>query len=189
MYIPKLLPWENAARRVAFWRARGKRPAAVAGTFDLLHGGHIDLLKHAWSAGDRTIVCLRSDESAERLKGPGRPVVEFRERAAILAALSTVDLIVPFPLPGCADETPAGLLELLRPHALVTGARPGVRLPGEEFCGWVDYVPRSWDISTSVRIATIESAGLLKFAAKHRNAPAAAKRQGITIAPPRWLPP
>jgi len=86
------------------------RPAArvvfTNGVFDLLHGGHIELLWFARGLGDILVVGVNDDASVRRLKGSSRPVFPLEERMEILAALKPVSLLVPF-----AEDTP---LELIR---------------------------------------------------------------------------
>lgn len=99
-----------------FVRRSGGRLVATGGCFDLLHPGHISLLRHARSLGDALVVCLNSDESVRDRKGADRPVVTAHDRARILLELSSVDAVAVFDEP-----TPTGLLERLRPHVWVKG--------------------------------------------------------------------
>ena len=107
------MTWDEAVA----WR-RGVTGAVVFtnGVFDLLHPGHIDVLRHARSHGDALIVGLNSDSSVRRLKGPDRPVRTEAERAYVLAALGDVDAVVTF-----SEETPLALIRRLRPDVLVKG--------------------------------------------------------------------
>lgn len=98
-------------------RERGGVLVAAGGCFDLLHPGHVDLLRRARDMGDALIVCLNSDASVRALKGPGRPVQTAADRARVLAALDAVDAVAVFDEP-----TPAELLERLRPSIWVKGA-------------------------------------------------------------------
>ncbi|MQM25630.1 PfkB family carbohydrate kinase [Glycomyces albidus] len=98
-------------------RERGGVLVAAGGCFDLLHPGHIDLLRRARDMGDALIVCINSDASVRELKGPGRPVQTAADRARVLAALDAVDAVAVFDEP-----TPADLLERLRPSIWVKGA-------------------------------------------------------------------
>jgi rfaE bifunctional protein nucleotidyltransferase chain/domain len=82
----------------------------------LLHSGHVDLLTTARSLGAALIVGLNTDASVKRLKGPGRPVRSESERAYVLAALESVDLVVTFD-----DDTPLELVRALRPDVIVKG--------------------------------------------------------------------
>jgi rfaE bifunctional protein nucleotidyltransferase chain/domain/rfaE bifunctional protein kinase chain/domain len=103
----------DLARRV---RAAGGTVVATGGCFDLLHAGHVSLLKTARSLGDCLIVCLNSDGSVRRLKGDGRPLNHAADRAAVLAALGSVDAIAVF-----EEDTPCAVLGRLRPDIWVKG--------------------------------------------------------------------
>jgi D-beta-D-heptose 7-phosphate kinase/D-beta-D-heptose 1-phosphate adenosyltransferase len=102
------------ARRV---RRQGGVVVAAGGCFDLLHAGHIQLLQAARAMGNCLIVCLNSDRSVRRLKGPGRPVVGEEDRRRVVEALGCVDAVVLFD-----EDTPAQGLERLRPHVFAKGA-------------------------------------------------------------------
>ena len=107
----------SAARmQVQAWRSSGEKVVFTNGCFDLLHPGHIHLLHHARALGDRLVVGLNTDESVHRLKGPGRPIVSEEDRAAVLSALGSVDLVVLF-----GEDTPLLLIKALRPDILVKG--------------------------------------------------------------------
>jgi len=112
---PTALPdaFEVAARV----RRAGGRLVATGGCFDLLHRGHISLLNQARALGDALIVCLNSDASVRRAKGPGRPVVPHEDRARVLNALAAVDGVAIF-----EEKTPAALLAQLQPDIWVKGA-------------------------------------------------------------------
>ncbi|MFN2608390.1 MAG: PfkB family carbohydrate kinase [Acidimicrobiales bacterium] len=97
-------------------RQRGGTVVASGGCFDLLHAGHVRTLEAARALGDCLVVCLNSDASVRRLKGEGRPVVPQADRAAVLLGLGCVDAVAFFD-----DDTPAPLLERLRPHLFVKG--------------------------------------------------------------------
>jgi len=99
------------------------------GVFDLLHVGHVRLLQFTRTQGDNLIVAINSDPSAQRVKGPDRPVVPAHERAEILRALRCVDDVQIFD-----DDTPELLLQRLRPNVLVKGpACMGRTIPGAAF--------------------------------------------------------
>ncbi|MEU8381573.1 D-glycero-beta-D-manno-heptose 1-phosphate adenylyltransferase [Streptosporangium sp. NPDC048865] len=97
-------------------RAAGGRLIATGGCFDLLHAGHVSLLRRARALGDALIVCVNSDESVRRLKGRGRPVVGERDRVEVLRALECVDAVAVFD-----DDTPCALIDRLRPDVWVKG--------------------------------------------------------------------
>jgi len=86
------------------------------GVFDLLHPGHIDVLEAARAHGDALVVGLNSDSSVRRLKGPTRPVRSEAERAYVLAALRSVDVVVVF-----EEDTPLRLVLALTPDVIVKG--------------------------------------------------------------------
>jgi rfaE bifunctional protein nucleotidyltransferase chain/domain/rfaE bifunctional protein kinase chain/domain len=114
-------------------RARGGTVVATGGCFDLLHAGHVRMLEAARALGDGLVVCLNSDASVQRLKGPDRPLVAARERATVLAALACVDAVAVFD-----EDTPTALLELLRPDLWVKGGDyAGETLPeAEALASW-----------------------------------------------------
>ncbi|MBB2912042.1 rfaE bifunctional protein nucleotidyltransferase chain/domain/rfaE bifunctional protein kinase chain/domain [Streptosporangium becharense] len=97
-------------------RATGGRLIATGGCFDLLHAGHVSLLRRARALGDALIVCVNSDASVRRLKGPGRPVVGEQDRVEVLRALECVDAVAVF-----TEDTPEALIERLRPDVWVKG--------------------------------------------------------------------
>ena len=113
----KIVPLAAALDAAAGWRARGQRVGFTNGCFDLLHPGHVSLLRQARQAADRLIIGLNSDASVRRLKGADRPVQCEAARAQVLASLETVDLVVVF-----AEDTPVRLIETLRPDCLVKGS-------------------------------------------------------------------
>jgi len=113
----KVLPLPLALDQVARWRRNGLRIGFTNGCFDLLHPGHVSLLSQARAQCDRLVVGLNSDASVTRLKGPGRPVQSEQARAAVLASLASVDLVVLF-----EEDTPLGLISEIKPELLVKGA-------------------------------------------------------------------
>ena len=102
---------------VAGWKRSGLRVGFTNGCFDLLHAGHISLIRQARAACDRLIVGLNTDASVKRLKGEGRPVNGEHARAVVLASLADVDAVTLFD-----DDTPIELIKVLKPDVLVKGA-------------------------------------------------------------------
>lgn len=102
---------------VTQWHRHGEKIVFTNGCFDLIHPGHIQLLREAARLGDKLIVALNSDASIKRLKGPQRPVQNQEDRMAIMAAIRGVDMVVLFD-----EDTPYHLIENLRPDILVKGA-------------------------------------------------------------------
>jgi D-beta-D-heptose 7-phosphate kinase/D-beta-D-heptose 1-phosphate adenosyltransferase len=113
----KSRPTPRVLEQVERWRLRGLKIGFTNGCFDLLHPGHVALLAQARAACDRLVVGLNSDASVARLKGADRPVQQEAARAAVLASLSSVDLVVVFP-----EDTPMALIEAIRPDVLIKGA-------------------------------------------------------------------
>jgi D-beta-D-heptose 7-phosphate kinase/D-beta-D-heptose 1-phosphate adenosyltransferase len=113
----KIVTLAAAAEAAERWRQRGWRVGFTNGCFDLLHPGHVHILEQARANCDRLIVGLNADASIMRLKGPTRPVQNEHARAAVLASLTTVDLVCVF-----GEDTPISLIEAIRPSLLVKGA-------------------------------------------------------------------
>lgn len=114
----KIAPSPATAKdTVDLWRKQGLKVGFTNGCFDLLHPGHISLLRQSRAACDRLIVGLNSDASVKRLKGETRPVQNETARSAVLASLSDVDMVVLF-----GEDTPYELIKTLHPDILVKGA-------------------------------------------------------------------
>jgi D-beta-D-heptose 7-phosphate kinase/D-beta-D-heptose 1-phosphate adenosyltransferase len=104
-------------RQLEAWRTEGTRIVFTNGCFDLMHPGHVEYLEAARAEGDRLVVGLNSDRSVRSLKGASRPILPEAARARLLAALATVDAVVIFD-----EDTPAALIEQVRPDVLAKGA-------------------------------------------------------------------
>jgi D-beta-D-heptose 7-phosphate kinase/D-beta-D-heptose 1-phosphate adenosyltransferase len=129
----KILHSDDAADVAERWRKQGLRVGFTNGCFDLLHPGHISLLRQARAACDRLIVGLNSDDSVRRLKGDSRPVQNETSRAVVLASLADVDQVVIF-----NEDTPIELIKSVRPAVLVKGADYSVDqvVGGDLVQGW-----------------------------------------------------
>jgi rfaE bifunctional protein nucleotidyltransferase chain/domain len=101
--------------------ARAARPRSgtlvfTNGCFDILHRGHVEYLQYARTLGDALCVAVNADASVRRLKGKARPVVGEDDRAAVVAALESVDYVTIF-----EEDTPFELISSLLPDVLVKG--------------------------------------------------------------------
>ena len=148
---------EAAAEQVALWREQGLRVGFTNGVFDLLHRGHLHSLEQAKQRVDRLVVGVNSDDSVRRLKGPSRPVQNESARAAVLAALRPVDLVVIFP-----EDTPEELVQAVVPEFLFKGADYADKdMPGAAFVkakgGHVELLPLLDGYSTSETVARVRS--------------------------------
>lgn len=108
---------EAVARDVRNLQAIGKKVVFTNGCFDILHSGHVDLLKRARALGDALVVAINSDKSVARLKGPNRPIIPQDERAELLAGFEVVDFVCTFD-----EDTPLEAILAIRPDVLVKGA-------------------------------------------------------------------
>jgi rfaE bifunctional protein nucleotidyltransferase chain/domain len=109
-------------------RAEGRTLAATNGCFDILHAGHVNYLQSARNEAEALIVGLNSDRSIAELKGPDRPIHTEADRAAVIAALESVDAVYIF------DELRAtDFLQTTQPDVYVKGGDYTIdQLPAEE---------------------------------------------------------
>ncbi len=107
--------YRELARRLAEERA-GKRVALTNGCFDVLHVGHVRLIREAAELGDLLVVALNDDGSTRRNKGPERPLVPLAERMELVDALRGVDYVTSF-----GEPTAGPLLDAVRPDLHVKG--------------------------------------------------------------------
>ena len=113
----KIVDLALALERVKIWRNQGYKVGFTNGCFDLVHPGHIGVLSEAKAACDKLIVGLNSDKSTKRLKGNNRPIQNENARAAVLAALESVDLVIVF-----QEDIPAVLIDTLQPEVFIKGS-------------------------------------------------------------------
>jgi rfaE bifunctional protein nucleotidyltransferase chain/domain len=114
----RLLDVDSASAWREDLRAQGKRVVFTNGVFDVLHAGHVEYLAWARAQGDALIVGLNRDESVRALKGDRRPIVPFEDRATLLRALRSVDVVV-----GFNERTPEVTLDRIRPDVHVKSAQ------------------------------------------------------------------
>jgi D-glycero-beta-D-manno-heptose 1-phosphate adenylyltransferase len=112
----KIIPWPEIAKWRLARREREQRLVVTNGCFDILHVGHVSYLEAARAQGDALLVGLTSDRWVRDIKGPGRPINEEKDRAAMLAALQSVDGVCIFP-----DKTALNFLATVKPDIYVKG--------------------------------------------------------------------
>ena len=161
MSSKKVVSLDQLADRIVDLRRAGKKIVATNGCFDLLHVGHVRYLEGARNLGDVLVVGLNGDASVRALKGAGRPVNSAVDRAEVLAALATVDLVTIFPEP--------------RATRFITAAHPDVYVKGgdytreslnaderaalEKIDAKIDIVPFEAGYSTSALLARLRPRG------------------------------
>ncbi len=153
---PFALP-DDARAKLELWRAAGDTIVFTNGVYDLLHRGHVEYLEEARMLGDRLVVGVNSDASVRRLKGPERPILDQRDRAALVGALACVDLAIVFD-----DDTPARLIEAVAPDVLCKGADYALdEIVGRAFVeargGRVERIRLREGLSTSALVARIRA--------------------------------
>jgi rfaE bifunctional protein nucleotidyltransferase chain/domain len=146
----------------AAWRTEQRGAGRVVvftnGCFDLLHAGHVRYLAWARAQGDALMVGLNSDDSVRALKGPERPFSRFADRAAVVAALRSVDVVV-----GFSERTPEVLLDRIAPDIHVKSAQYRIeelpeRYVVESHGGRILLAPHEAGISTTDLVARVRSA-------------------------------
>ena len=116
-----------------------KKVVFTNGCFDLLHVGHIRYLSQAKKLGDILIVGLNSDRSVKMLKGKDRPINSFEDRATLLSALKSVDLVIMF-----EEQTPENLIKEIVPDILVKGGDYKI----EEIVGYKTVIDNGGRVET-----------------------------------------
>lgn len=95
-HINDKVKWEAIINQ---WRSDSQKIATTNGTFDIIHVGHVRLLREAKEQGDKLVIGLNSDASVKQYKSEKRPIVPQAERAALIEAIRYVDLILIFDEP------------------------------------------------------------------------------------------
>ena len=108
--------WDLANNQINQWKEAGCTIVFTNGCFDIIHRGHIELLSAAKEKGDRLVVGLNGDQSLKRLKGNNRPLQSVEDRAMILDAIKSVDMVVSF-----EEATPEKIILHFLPDILVKG--------------------------------------------------------------------
>jgi D-beta-D-heptose 7-phosphate kinase/D-beta-D-heptose 1-phosphate adenosyltransferase len=121
------------------------------GCFDLVHRGHLDLLKYAKSLGDKLVVAVNSDSSVKKLKGDSRPINNLIDRMEVLSGLEVVDYVVSFD-----DITPYGVIKEISPDVLVKGADWSGNIVGSDLVSDVKEFKLVEKLSTTLIIDRIK---------------------------------
>ena len=151
----KIISREKVSSVINNSRLTGKRIVFTNGCFDILHSGHIEYLERARALGDILIVGLNSDSSVRRLKGKSRPFNKQKERAKMLASLSSVSFVTTF-----HEDTPLKLIKKVKPDILTKGGDySSEEIVGNKFVeengGHVQILPYVEGISTTEIVQTI----------------------------------
>jgi D-beta-D-heptose 7-phosphate kinase / D-beta-D-heptose 1-phosphate adenosyltransferase len=156
--MSKLKTFKEIERICRLLRKKRKTIVFTNGCFDILHIGHIRLLKKAKAGGDVLVLGLNTDSSIRRIKGGTKPIIKEEERAEMLSALEMVDYIVMF-----SEDTPERLIGIIKPDILVKGRDYRLeQVVGRKFVesygGRVVLIPTVKDRSTTDIIRKIQSA-------------------------------
>jgi|SRR5438552_4780209 rfaE bifunctional protein nucleotidyltransferase chain/domain len=136
----KLIERKDLPRIAKELREQGKKIVLANGCFDILHVGHVRYLAGARAEGDALVVGVNADAGVSGLKGPGRPVLNERARARLVAALREVDYVVIFAEPNV--------------DALLAELRPDVHAKGTDYTA--DTVPeRATAEQLGIRVAIV----------------------------------
>jgi rfaE bifunctional protein nucleotidyltransferase chain/domain len=115
-FCEKIISWNRLPEWRAAMRASGRKLVVTNGCFDVLHLGHVTYLGTARDQGDALLVGVNGDNAVRELKGPDRPLNEESDRAAVLAALESVDGVCIF-----AERTATRFLAAAQPDIYVKG--------------------------------------------------------------------
>ena len=143
---------------ISLLHQQGKRIVFTNGCFDILHKGHVSLLRSAKEKGDILIVAINTDDSVRRQnKGKDRPIVPLDARAYVVSNLASVDYVVAFD-----EDTPHTLIEQIKPDILVKGGDWAIEsIIGADFVmsygGSVIRIPLEEGFSTTAIIQKIRS--------------------------------
>ena len=120
-------------------KAERKKIVFTNGCFDLLHVGHVRYLAQAKKLGDFLIIGLNSDSSVKELKGEDRPINSFEDRATLLSAIESVDLVIMF-----EEQTPENLIKDIVPDILVKGGDYNI----EDVVGYQTVIQNGGQVKT-----------------------------------------
>ena len=148
----KIISLQSLKRKLIALRRAGKTVAFTNGCFDLMHLGHVKYLQAAKKKDRILIVGLNSDKSIRSIKDSFRPICPQNSRAAVLAALQSVDFVVLFD-----ENTPYKLIQAVKPDILIKGADyKGKNVVGSDIVRKVELVKYIKGFSTTHIIEKIK---------------------------------
>lgn len=112
----KNITCETAKYIVADLKEKGKKVVFTNGCFDLLHAGHISSFKKAKGFGNKLIVAVNSDASVKRIKGESRPIIDEKNRIAMLCAIECIDYVILMD-----DDDPSNIIREIKPDICIKG--------------------------------------------------------------------
>ena len=117
----------------------------VNGCFDVIHAGHIEMLKYARSLGQRLVVGLDTDDRVRESKGDSRPINSLSHRTTVMEAIKYVDEVVSFG----SDDALLNAITWSQANIIVVGEEYMDRVIGEELVDQIEYFPRLHGLSTT----------------------------------------
>lgn len=115
--LNKIKDIDTLTEQITEWKLQGNRIVFTNGVFDIMHRGHVLYLIKASELADKLVIGLNSDNSVRHVKGVGRPIIDQKSRAIVLAGLFCVDAVIIF-----EENTPFNIISKIRPDILVKGA-------------------------------------------------------------------
>ena len=146
---PKIKTTSQIKALTAKLKKQGRKIVFTNGCFDILHAGHIDLLKRSKALGDVLILGINADSSVKSIKGKKRPIIPEKYRMELMSAVQYIDFVVKF-----SEDTPLNLIKAIRPDILVKGDdwAPD-QVVGREYAGKVVLVPlfKGWSTTSIIQ--------------------------------------
>ncbi|MGH7884458.1 MAG: D-glycero-beta-D-manno-heptose-7-phosphate kinase [Thermodesulfobacteriota bacterium] len=152
----KIVEAKNLSEIIRKHKKTGKKIVFTNGCFDLFHHGHLTLLNKSKSLGDILIVAINSDSTVNRLKGNSRPIVNEKQRAALISSLEFVDYVTVF-----EEITPLKIIKTIKPDIITKGTDYNLNnVVGKEFVenygGRVELIQLEKDFSTTSIVKKIK---------------------------------